>query len=442
MRGAALWCARLGCAGLVLGLGVGRATAQSFVKLADTSTPAGDGSDLRILSTPQIGGATALFIGESLNGLVGLYATPVGGGALVKLVDTNTPVPHGSGNFTIGRIDYFTPFQPGNCAAPVVGAKSAVFVGLDAAGNEGLYSVPLIGGRITVLANYNTPIPGGPLPDGTAKFNSQYSFCHVAVSGSTVVFDAGTNSGIYSVLTNGKQLARTADANTPIQAPEPFPVVNGFGLPFILKGQATYMGATTGGPFAILLGNTTSPGEFVISSASSEATDFDQFGYPKLGRSSILFSALENGTNNVLGLVQTDGTRFKVLFDTATSHVPKGALGGEFNQLGTDAVDFSGNDGYRQVFSAITNDKSPKPYAAYDGVYSSCKGKLTKILETGDAVGPVDIRATNGISLLQRETVGGKAVDQFAAKVTVGPPGSPTVYNGSDAIYAVNVPGC
>jgi hypothetical protein len=421
----------------------GFAQAATFTKLADTSTPAGDGSTLRIFNTPELAGKTALFIAQSVNGLVALYAVPTAGGTLVKLADTNTKVPGGTGDFTVGRVDYFTPFRPAGCNAPVVGSSSAVFVGLDAALNEGLYSVPLAGGKIVKLGNAKTAIPGGPLPNnGPSTFGSTYAYCHVAVSGTTVVFDAGSNSGIYTVQTNAKKLGRIADANTPYSAPPPFPVVNGYGLPWIKGKTATYIGSTTGGPFGIFAGPTTGLGAPVISAASSEANDFDQFAFPVISSTNILFSALANGNDSVLVKVGLDGTGTTTIFDVANSPVPAGALGSNFNQLGTDSENFLGNDGARQIFTAYTYDAPPADYATYEGVYSSCKGKLTKVLETGDALGALQIRAVGGISQLQQVKVDGLLQDQFAVMLTLGPPGQPSLYNGAPALYTVNLKAC
>jgi hypothetical protein len=432
-----------GCIASTVILLAGPARTASFTKIADATTQSGDGSSLYTFDTPQLGGSTVVFIARSLAGLTALYAAPASGGPLVKLVDTNTKVPGGTGDFTVGRVDYFTPFHPSGCSPPAVGGKSAVFVGLDAAGDEGLYSVPLVGGKVVKIADYNTGIPGAPVPpNGYVSFNANYSFCHLAVSGTTVVFDAGTNSGVYSVQTNGHNLARVADANTPYQAPNPFPVVNGYGLPAIDGKHAAYIGTTTGGPYGVFYGGIAAPGSPIVSAASSEGNDYDQYGYPTLGGGTVLYAALKNGNENVVAIVNTAGTKGSQIFDDVTSAVPKGALGDVFNQLGTDATNFLGNDGTRKIFTAITNDAPPKAYATYDGVFTACSTKLSKLLQTGDAVGTQQVAATGGISLLQRAMVAGTVVDQFAAMLTLSAQGAPTVYNGSPAIYTVTIPAC
>lgn len=424
------------------------AGSATLTKIADSSSLAADGSTMRSFGTPQIAGTTVIFGAQSQNGLTALYSAPAAGGTLIDLVDTNTPVPDGIGNFTPSNRGFASPFQGGNCNAPVAGTKSAAFTGSDAAGSFGVYSVPLAGGKVVKLADYSTTIPGGPLPGtGDVKFNADDRPCDVAISGARVVFDTqgGDGNGVYSVLTNGKALSRVADPNTPQQAPGPFPKVNAYTQPTILGSTAAYIGGTTGGPFGIYAGGTSSVGGPVISDANSEGSPFDQFKYPSLGGRIILFEASVNGStfSNALATVNLAGTGAKVIFNVTTSAVPTGALGTKFQQVGTDTYNFLGNDGVRQVFTAETYDAPPATYNFYDGAFSYCRGKLSKIIQTGDPVGTLQIRAVNGISNLQRVTVGGVVVDEFAAEITLGPSGgTPSTYDGAPAIYVVSVPTC
>ena len=418
------------------------ARAADFTKIADTATQSGDGSTLYTFNNPQIAGGTTAFIARSLNGLTAIYSAPTAGGALIKLADTKTKVPGGKGDFTPSRT-YFSAFSPSGCSPPIVGTQSVVFVGMDAIQNAGLYSVPIAGGVVKKIADYTTAIPGAPLPpSGYTTFNKNYSFCHLAIVGTTVVFDAGVNSGVYSVQTNGTKLTRIADANTPTQAPGPFPVVNGYGLPSVQGKNITYIGSTTGGPFGIFYGGLTGLGSLVVYAQSSEGNNYDQYAYPTLNGSSIAYSALLSGTDNVLATVNTAGTAGTLIFDDVTSKVPPNTLGDAFNQTGTDSVNFLGKDTSRAIFSAVTYDKSPKPYATYDGVFSACSTKLSKLFQTGDAVGTQQLGAIGGISLVQRISVGGAMVDQLAALVTLSAPGAPSINDGAPAIYTVTVPVC
>ena len=99
--------------------------------------------------------------------------------------------------------------------------------------------------------------------------------------------------------------------------------------------------------------------------------------------------------------------------------------------------------GLAMVFSAKTQDVAPKPAATYDGVFSVCHGKLTKIMQTGDAVGTAQLRAIAGISNLQLVTTGGGKMERFAALITLGPATiPPTVDDGAPGIYVISVPDC
>src|SRR5207302_5909611 len=74
-----------------------------------------------------------------------------------KLADLSTPVPGGTGNFKDLQL---------NDAAPILRNGTAIFVGRDSNPNRtsnagGLYAVPVAGGAITRLADYNTADPSG-----------------------------------------------------------------------------------------------------------------------------------------------------------------------------------------------------------------------------------------------------------------------------------------
>jgi hypothetical protein len=426
------------------------AHAQSitFTRIADQTTPSTDGSDIRGFNTPQIGGNTVVFGAHSEDGLFSLFAAPVSGGALVKLADQNTPVPGGTGNFTPSEFGSVQPFQHGGCNVPVVGTTHAAFVGNDAANSQGVYSVPLAGGKPVLLANYFTAIPGAPIPpQGDTKFNFFYTPCNVSIAGNTVTFDTtgGDGNGIYTIATNGHGLARIADANTAQPAIGPFPTANAFLQPTMAGKTIVYIGATTGGPYGIYTGGKSTPIAPVITDGDSEASNFDQFANPSVAHGTILFAADYNLSENasVLATVPLAGAVPKIIFNLQTSKIPAGALGESFGQLGTDANNFLGNDGTRRIFSATTQDVAPEPAAVYDGVFSVCHGKLTKIMQTGDTVGTAQLRAINGISNLQLINTGGTKTDRFAALITLGTPTvPPTVDAGAPGIYVITIPAC
>lgn len=114
----------------------------SFKVIANKRT----GIDEFEVAQPVIDGSTVVYRAKNLSDTVtGIYA------GHVKLVDTNTPVPGGTGNF-----------QCGNCFDAIV-AKGGivVFHGYDAAGHEGLYKVDETGKNLAKIISYGDPIGNG-----------------------------------------------------------------------------------------------------------------------------------------------------------------------------------------------------------------------------------------------------------------------------------------
>jgi hypothetical protein len=103
-----------------------------------------------------------------------------------KVVDTNTAVPNGTGNFT-------------NLYPASISSGNIVFRGLDASSKSGIYSV--IGGKLRVVADTNTPIPGT-----SEKFQS---FTTPSISGLNIAFSGAgaTTGGLYIVKQGNISLA-------------------------------------------------------------------------------------------------------------------------------------------------------------------------------------------------------------------------------------------
>ena len=81
---------------------VGRAApiAFSFLKLVDTNTPIPGGSgNFTGFVVPSLDDGTGAFVGDGLSGQIGIYtATP--GGPITRVVDRSVSIPGGVGNFT------------------------------------------------------------------------------------------------------------------------------------------------------------------------------------------------------------------------------------------------------------------------------------------------------------------------------------------------------
>jgi hypothetical protein len=234
----------------------------SFTRIADTSTPIPGGSGTFFgwddVHTAAVSGSTVVFEGGGSDYQTGLYSRSVAGGPLSLLANQNSPIPNGTGTFVT-----FSSFTSSGSTLAFFGSGNSQL---------GLYSGSL-GGPLTQVADYNTPIPGGSgnfshfyessislsgsaiafhgnggiggpivypqagiysgtagggaltvvanrdsfIPGGTGNF---VRFADVSISGSTVVFlGFGTNDverGIYAGSTASGTLTRVADRNTPI----------------------------------------------------------------------------------------------------------------------------------------------------------------------------------------------------------------------------------
>ena len=117
-----------------------------------------------------------------------------------KIADTNTPIPGGTGTFT------------GFGVAPSIDGGDVAFIGFGDPGFTALGIYSTVGGTLGVVANLNTPIPGG-----TGNFtNLGSNFDNPSIDGGVVAFHGtGTGQqGIYSKV--GGTLGAVADLNTPI----------------------------------------------------------------------------------------------------------------------------------------------------------------------------------------------------------------------------------
>ncbi len=121
-----------------------------------------------------------------------------------KLLDANTPVPDRPG-ILFHDISLVS-------AAPIVRNGVVVFLARDTKAREGLYSIPAGGGRISRIADADTPDPSGgtfTVFDSSDKPMGAFSF-----DGATVAFNASSSAmlaGTYSVKPDGSALGVVAD---------------------------------------------------------------------------------------------------------------------------------------------------------------------------------------------------------------------------------------
>jgi len=126
-------------------LGIYLFDGTTLSKVADTRTPIPGGTeDFRDFGLPVISGGNVAFLGIADGRPIGLYLFD--GTTLRNVADTASAVPDGTGTFT----DFF---------APAMSDRNLAFVGRDIAGDG---SIEFFNGNtLSVVANTNTPIPGG-----------------------------------------------------------------------------------------------------------------------------------------------------------------------------------------------------------------------------------------------------------------------------------------
>jgi hypothetical protein len=182
--------------------GIGEASVQSvdvnghpttFRVTADDTTHAPGTSRNYLFNTFKFAtpasGDRNVFYGQSIApskpNVDGIYSRGDGSGAIAKLVDSKTPVPGGSGNFSFAWFGSLSPFAAKN--------GIVVFGAVDGAGVPGLYAVSENGGPITKIIRQGDAV-GGATVDLPNMRRSGFD-------GTTLVFRVvyvGGSSGLYS----------------------------------------------------------------------------------------------------------------------------------------------------------------------------------------------------------------------------------------------------
>jgi uncharacterized protein (TIGR03437 family) len=212
----------------------------SFVRVVGWTTPRPDGRglfNLNVLTRPAMEGTRIVF--TTVQQDASLWSYDVADGAFVKLADTSTPAPGGTGNFTdFATLD----------SKPLLSGGTAVFLAYDARTrpNQGLYSVPASGGPVTRIANYNSRSPGG-VAFGDLDASFRQPFGGFAVHEGTAVFTVTLvdgNPGIYTANLDGSALTRIADRDLRLPAPVGIFDVNLWQNPWIWRGGLVFYGQT------------------------------------------------------------------------------------------------------------------------------------------------------------------------------------------------------
>lgn len=390
--------------GFVIG-GISPARAQEFVftKIVDSNDPIpnGAGALFSVLDLqPALDGGTVVFRnGPQLLAPESIWSV-TSAGAFTKLVDLNTTVPGGTGNFSSLILDFSAP------GYPVLSGDTVIFAGRDSATSGytgGLYSVPTAGGTITRIANRNVAVPGG-----TGNFDGGLQY--FSIDGGKVAFNgvssAGGLTGIYTANTNGTSLTAVADSMHPAHPEFTFPIGN-FGFPSLSGTTVAFYGNGVFDPSTgyNALYTTPTSGGFVYGepATSLEPLPGDptvvfhtRFGTPRIDGSTIFFRADDANTSspNFFGLfsVATGGGAFSNLIDVNDT------LPG-LTTINSNSFNAYSARGGTLAFTALDG-------ADHFGLYTHAGSTITKVLATGDSGPFADLHATS-YSL----SIGNQAVD-------------------------------
>ncbi|MBN1345188.1 MAG: hypothetical protein JXQ73_21010 [Phycisphaerae bacterium] len=175
----------------VLAMVTSTASAQiTFTKVADGSTIApGQGVCFTGFYPPSIDDGEVAFFGLAGGWQGGIYTTL--GGSLMCVADANTPIPGSANSF------YWLRYEP------KIGGGKVAFVGHDENNVvRGVYAYE--GGSLRVVADNNTPIPGG-----TGSFDWFFDYISVSEDGDVSFY----GNGLYKEV--GGTLSLVADSATP-----------------------------------------------------------------------------------------------------------------------------------------------------------------------------------------------------------------------------------
>jgi hypothetical protein len=315
-----------------------------------------------------------------------------------KVVDTNTPIPGGTGSF-IG-------FDP-----PSLDRRNLAFRGLGSS-QEGIYIS--VGNKLRVVADSNTPIPGGTGNFTYVNFPSLDNG-NVAFAGGSTSFE----TGIYIKV--GDQLKVVADSNTPI----PGGTGNFTFLfsPSLDNGDVAFASdfpvasgiyANIGGKLKVIADrNTPIP---------NGTGNFGGFRSPSLDNGNVAFAGLIPGPRLQLptGIYINVGGKLKVVADRNTP-IPDGT--GNFGSF----ISVSLNDGNVAFVGDDDADATIyPPLPQQQGIYTTLGGSLKKVIARNDSL---DGKIVSSVAI-DREALSKNRI-AFVAEFT----------NGSRGIYVGTLKG-
>ncbi len=360
-RCSASWAKRIGGVALIglslslLASGKAEAISLTFEKIVDVNTAIPEGTgNFGFFETPSLDNGNVAF-----NGLSGDFEqrgvyTNIGS-ELNVVADTNTPIPGGTGNFTAFGSFFSPSLDDGNVALNGFGGANF--------DRSGIYTS--INGVLDVVADTNTPIPGG-----TGTFSNSGG---PSLDNGNVVFGASDVGGD-SIYTNiGGGLSVVADTNTPIPG--------GTGTFFGFTGNSLDNGTVAFGGFGGA--NLEQSGIYTnIAGALNVVADtntpvpggtgtFRDFFSPSLNDGNVAFQGISGANFDRSGIYTSINGVLDVVADMNTP-IPGGT--GTFSDFFFPLPSLDNGN----VAFASTNAGFEQ-----DGIYTNIGGTLAEVIATG-----------------------------------------------------------
>jgi hypothetical protein len=314
-----------------------------FTKVADTDTPVPAGvNPFGSFGPPSVSGSRVAFTAVDSAGSAGVYTWQ--GGVFHVVADATTSIP--------GSAETFTTFGP-----PSIVGQRVAFVGTGALRQQGVYEANAQG-TLSVVADGNTPIPGGTL-------NFRSFGLHPSSSGGQVAFvgSRGRQRGIY--VETGGALDVIADTNQPV--PGTTENFISFGDPSATGGRVAFAGrGTTQQGLYIVSGSHLSVVADTSTAIPGGSGTFAFFGDPALSGGNL--AVLGEDSSFTPGIYRTRGRFLELVADTNTL-LPDGS--DVFSSFDDPA--FSGDVVAFHGFSG-----------SGEGIYIREGGVLSKVIDTND----------------------------------------------------------
>jgi len=388
-------------------------TPLTFSKLVDTTDQVPDrpaGIPFQLFGVPALDGNRVAFNAHTNAENYSIWSIDVTTGlpSLVRLVDSTTPIPQGTGNFT-------ERFSGNPFTSPLARGGKVVFGGAGTnrentgRNQSGFYSVPVTGGPVTMLVNSATTQPGLSPP---APFDIVLSNKPFNVDANSLVFGADPS---FTVPLNGGPVTSLGTG---------FLCTNGYGFPFgvnayyspDVSGQTVAMRmsnvlglpAIVTGPLSGIMGtdqrcqflpdgsvfhtggSTEFNATFVATLNDTVPGDpnngkFTNFWPPLVENNTVVFFGISGTTLSGFYSSTPDASGIRQLRKLVDTNTPVPGGTGNFKEFIT--YDYSSPSSYslnggKLVF--IGRDSANK-----DGIFvvSTVDGSLTKVIAVGDSLG-------------------------------------------------------